>query len=78
MGRDLKHMHVLNVRYFPRSQRVHVWPTIFGLDSKTFRQMKKKPKDRSVERADKVSIVILWSFWVDEENVKIAPMDEEG
>jgi hypothetical protein len=74
--RVVRHVSVLDMRYWSDSQRIHVWPTIFNLDNETFRQIEKKLEDSSVEKAENVNSIILWRLGIDK-NVKIAPMDEE-
>jgi hypothetical protein len=62
VGRDCQHMFVLNIRPWPRSQRIHVWPEIFWMDNRTFGRVKMKLRDLPVERAGEVSGVGLWGF----------------
>jgi hypothetical protein len=76
MAQNFKHVSVLDRRYWSDSQRIHVWPTIFNLDNEAFEQIEKKLEDSSVEKAEKVSSIILWRLGIDK-NVTIALMDEE-
>jgi hypothetical protein len=74
VGRDCQHVFVLNIRPWPRSQRINVWPEIFWMDNRTFGQVKRKLRD-SPEREGEVSCVGLWGL--DDERVVIRA-EEEG
>jgi hypothetical protein len=74
VGRDCQHVFVLNIRPWPRSQRINVWPAIFWMDDRTFGRVKRKLRD-SPEREGEVSGVGLWGL--DDEKVVIRA-EEEG
>jgi hypothetical protein len=71
----VRHVSVLDMRYWSDSQRIHVWPEIFWMDNRTFGRVKRKLRDSPVERAGEVSGVGLWGL--DDEKVVIRA-EEEG
>jgi hypothetical protein len=70
----VRHVSVLDIRYWSNSRRINVWPEIFWMDDRTFGRVKRKLRD-SPEREGEVSGVGLWGL--DDEKVVIRA-EEEG